>query len=529
MKILLTVLNLLLTSSTYAQDIVLEWDTTTDEEKARFESSILLGENRAIIIQNTMHKPMGLKPFLYTYDTQKNQVDCQLIPNWKNLETYKEFFTSPHYYVGDKKNIYRVTCEFGKKKKGVQPYSFSIDELDEKTLRPVATPLINMYEGTTKSHSALSVLLNEKYLAVVFGCSNGAMSGFGGSDRAIEVKVYTREDMGLVYNQEYTLGKDATSTQIGDIALKQNGEVHLVVIRNQVELKSMADAKILNASPNAVNYIAFSERGVDADIFSEGTTHLNASIAEMPNGSSIGVAFAKTSPLKNGAIELHAFEWSNGAKNTNSIQLSLSDLLNVEKSSYSKSFLDKIEDSDQLYVNFSSSEQTFDKDGNLIQLFDFKITTEIGIGITNTLFACLIAKIAPDGTILWVNSMPAIGGLGAYGVDYAALVDVNQNIHVLSNGILSEYPNGNYEPNSKVEVNAGFVPIEIVINGADGNIVSSVSRENGFTSGEGFSPHTFLKLSNNIYLVGKNEKGKLVNTSSSEDMGITYGILRSKQ
>lgn len=525
MKITTLTLSLFLTATALSQDVNIEWDGTLDDVKTELESTISLGENRAIIIPKTMDKPLGLKPFLYTYDTESHKLECQRIPNWKNMETYKEFFNYMHHYVGDENNIYRVRCEFGKKKKGEQPYSLTIDELDASTLRPNGASLLTIPEGTTMSPSRATVLLNKNYLAVIFGYSSNFPSP---ANLPVEVSVYDRENMELMYKEEYTLGRGAEFIQIEGSELKQNGEVHLVFIGHQIKLQKIADAKLMNKASNSVNYVAFTKDGVDENVFIEGTTNLISSLAEFPDGSNIGISFSKSSPLKPGSIALNTVKWDHGVKSTHTMELPFSDLVTPSKSSCSESFLNKIEKSDQLYVNVASEEQVIDKEGNLIQFVDFKITTEKGMGLTNTLFACFVAKIAPDGSILWVNAIPGIGGLDGYGVDYAALVDANQNIHVLSNGIIDEYPNGTYTSNETVEVNTDFVPIEIVINGADGSTMSNTIREDGFSSGEGFSPHQFLKLSNDAYLVGKNKKGRLVNSSSTEDLDVTHGVLHVK-
>jgi len=64
------------------QNDPLEWDVSQRGQKANLEKAFPVGNNQLMIIENNLKKPVGLKPYLYTFNDSDNSLSVKCIEGY---------------------------------------------------------------------------------------------------------------------------------------------------------------------------------------------------------------------------------------------------------------------------------------------------------------------------------------------------------------------------------------------------------------------------------------------------------------
>lgn len=513
MKHFSTILILILLSYckfSFSQDYHIQWEQRSDLNKARnLDKVIHIDSNHVLFIEKSNSKPSGLKPILYTYDKDDNTLDAKYIEGRKHMQVYKDFFTSTFQYQTINGKTYRIELDFEKDKPDNDIYSCILREIDMKSLSSVGEEYILLDNITTSNSGGIFTFSNNDYLYVIKSGGDGELFSNG---KGIDVHIFETTSFELIRSEKISLSTEEKTGELRDMELNKKGELIINVLLKDKNWQYSKDT-----SPSQLLYINTSK---------DSTTQNQIDITEvcvatkLDEGDNFIITVGADDSKK--SISLSTFM---GLDNTSSVRdnyiITLEDIIRKENSNYSHRFSETIAKSEKIFIAENSSKIHTVNDGT-IAIFELVLRPEKGLGISNLLFCTVVCKVNQQGKFIWCKLVPTS--------HLFSLLDQEDNLIILSNGIADEYNNeGDYTPNNITEVNAEVVPVILQINFNNGEIMKHQVFSGDINENEAFSAFGIgFQIDEHTIFIGKNLKTRANSMSSDINNGIIYGVMTTK-
>lgn len=506
-----------------------EWDNTDKGKVSNLEKSFSVGENQVIIIDKNTIKPSGLKPYLYTFNEEDQSLSVKHIKGLKHMEVYGEFFKEPFTFETINNTTYRIDIDYDKNKPKEDIYSISMQQISLEDLSRVGEKITLSESETTANSGDFFTLSNDKYLAVIkSGGYSTVQPGYTGKGAykekgnytifrdgsGFDVFVYETTNFELLYSKSVSLSTDLKNGTESSISLNNDGSVHIkarlydkkLSLKERYKSPNQVKVALISADSFEENTIDFPQKAISVDLESN-QSNILTSLSINKENSSLKIQTI-LDPFNNNES---AFEKT----------IPILEILNKNNSTFARRFETTLKKSGNIYGLATNSYAHTTSNGGTIIVSSLAFRPEKGLGMTNLLFCTVVYRINNEGQISWYNVIPLAGFV-------CTILDQNDNLHILTNGITEEYDNdGNYVGNDKTELNANMSPVEAVIDEATGELISNKIIAEGFIDNQAFSSTNLsYRFNDQCSFIGKNAQDRISQLSSSTNNGITFGIVK---
>ena len=431
-----------------------------DKGTSNIETYETIDDNSLIIVEKTNTKPMGLKPYLYSFEN--NQFSCNQIMGMKHMQVYKKFFTEGFRTVTIKGVHYRVITEYAKQKTNNHIYSLSLQKIDLETLEDVGEAITVIDNKETMNDGSFFFLSSGDYFAVIKSGQTGFSLMFDGE--GADFFVFNANNLELLYEQSISYSSKEQSGKILEVRMNDEGKIFTISSKSYRKEK-------LNSADQPIGDLAVTE------ISHEGVNKVDLNSERVLNVQFIGAddssPFVSTLKVskKNDLVSLVIVSPIDG-EILDQEDITLTEFLNPKHANSTKQFTQSLKKVDELKITAEpSTYSTYNlttESGHTLSSYPIMIAPKVMWH--NNLFCTLTALVDVTGQIKWTQVSPIKEAL-------LTLLDKNNNVHLFANGTLNEYENGVFVGNESRGPNEQKIPVEVVLDGNSGEIVSNKAFE----------------------------------------------------
>jgi hypothetical protein len=495
----LTVILLLISNLSFSQTFDLVPSDIEKGSNPNIEMFVPVDDNSFIIIEKTTTKPMGLKPFLYSYDSESKTFTVTQISGLKHMQVYKKFWTEGFNILAINDRYFNVIIEYEKRKAKNHIFSVDLQEFDLETLESIADPIRVLESEQTTNDGRFYFKSVGDHFAII---KKGA-----GAD----IFTFSSESFELLYHESVSFTNDEQSGNISQVALDDKGKVFILYLfKESTNDKSAKNLKITEVSQEGATTNEFNSN----EILSTSFIRINETLP-----------FASVLGLNEDKNRIQLSTCSTGDDGTiDSREISLSDIVNTKNANFTKKFADASKKTDELIItvlplNTSISKVT-SHSGTTVVSYPIMIAPPKKLGYNN-LFCTLVTVIDKNGQIKWIQAVPIMETL-------LSLIDDQDNVHLFANGILNEYEDDVYVGDERRGVNEEIIPIEIILSSETGEILSNTKfLGNGIPDKQAFSFFiggiNFDEKNGFIGIVGQSGQNSL---NSRVNNNVTFGHMK---
>lgn len=512
LKYFIVLITLFFGNMSFSQTSKFEASRIDKGNNSNLEMFVAIDDKSFIIIEKTTTKPMGLKPYLYSFDSDIEILTSEQISGYKHMEIYKKFWTEGMSLVVIDSRYFNIIVTYHKQKTNNHIFSVDLQEINIKTLKNIGNPIRIIDNEETTNDGRFFFDTSNNHFAIVK--SGQTSSTFLTEGEGADVFVFNSNSFELSYRQSISLSSQENSGNINSVLLDKNGDVLIVSIVHDKKAKPYNNNQPL-------------DNVLTSNVSKEGVVKMKIESASTMN--IVPCEVDKTHPFlcllglneDKSKIRLTTHSTDQGSP-LGEIEISLSEIMSIKNANFTEKFVNTSQKSDKLLVTVAPLKTSISKvttsSGNTLVSYPIMIAPPKALGFNN-LFTTLVVLIDSKGDIKWVQALPV-------GETLLSLMDNNNDVHIFANGLLNEYKDGNYVGDNVRGVNEDVIPVEIILNGETGAITSN-SRFEGIPEKNAFSFFLggihFDGKNGFIGYVGQNGQNSL---NSRVNNDITFGHLK---